>query len=555
MQGGDRFIPTRSAINFEAGNFALTTDSTDAASAGEFDDAAPFRRALAESLLGESSENARGGVGTGALGAGCVGDEDEHEATRVASSTSAATGSVDSHRVLAFRTKAPAPAEGFQSSLKILYSQNRSAAAAVRARGGGSSGARHIPSAPDRILDAPDLVDDYYLNLLDWNSNNQLAVALGPTVYVWNASDGSIEELATTAGDDNYVTSLSWIKEGGGTILAVGTNSAEVQLWDAERKRQVRSMKGHTGRVGSLAWNAHLLSSGSRDSTIIHHDVRVRDHHVATLVGHEQEVCGLQWSPDGTTLASGGNDNLLCLWDAGAGMAGMGGSGAGAGAGGSAGVAGSHATEVAPRLKLAEHRAAVKAVAWCPWQRHTLATGGGTADRCIKFWNGSTGAMMQSVDTGSQVCALLWSPHHREIVSSHGFSDNQICVWKYPSMARVKELTGHTARVLHLAMGPDQSTVCSAGADETLRFWRIFGEAPTTAAERAKRLEAEAMGGGESDDFASFVGGPSGAGAAGGATGLSASGGGSGGSGGSSASGTATGGAPARPMLGTRSIR
>jgi len=43
-------------------------------------------------------------------------------------------------------------------------------------------------------------------------------------------------------------------------------------------------------------------------------------------------------------------------------------------------------------------------------------------------------------------------------------------------MVKVKELTGHTARVLHLANSPDGASVCSAGADETLRFWNVFGD-------------------------------------------------------------------------------
>lgn len=54
--------------------------------------------------------------------------------------------------------------------------------------------------------------------------------------------------------------------------------------------------------------------SGSRSGHIHHHDVRVAEHHVCTLAAHSQEVCGLQWSPDGRYLASGGNDNLLCVW-------------------------------------------------------------------------------------------------------------------------------------------------------------------------------------------------------------------------------------------------
>lgn len=52
-------------------------------------------------------------------------------------------------------------------------------------------------------------------------------------------------------------------------------------------------------------------------------------------------------------------------------------------------------------------------------------------------------------------------------------------------MTKVAELTGHTSRVLHLAMSADGSTVLSAGADETLRLWKCF---PKTAA-KAKDAE------------------------------------------------------------------
>ena len=41
---------------------------------------------------------------------------------------------------------------------------------------------------------------------------------------------------------------------------------------------------------------------------------------------------------------------------------------------------------------------------------------------------------------------------------------------------RVQDLTGHTQRVLHMAQSPDGTTVVSAAADESLRFWRVFGE-------------------------------------------------------------------------------
>ena len=43
----------------------------------------------------------------------------------------------------------------------------------------------------------------------------------------------------------------------------------------------------------------YILSSGSRSGKIHHHDVRISQHLVAKLSGHNQEVCGLAWSPDG----------------------------------------------------------------------------------------------------------------------------------------------------------------------------------------------------------------------------------------------------------------
>jgi len=88
------------------------------------------------------------------------------------------------HRVLAFNNKAPEQEEGYKNGLKALNSHSQN-----KGRVGGSSRrpTRHIPSAPVRILAAPDMVDDYYLNLLSWSSSNVLAVALGQCVYLWDA--------------------------------------------------------------------------------------------------------------------------------------------------------------------------------------------------------------------------------------------------------------------------------------------------------------------------------------------------------------------------------
>ena len=67
----------------------------------------------------------------------------------------------DAAKILAFKSKAPAPPSGMENSARGVYTSN---SAGVKAK----KTFRQIPSAPERILDAPELVDDYYLNLLDW---------------------------------------------------------------------------------------------------------------------------------------------------------------------------------------------------------------------------------------------------------------------------------------------------------------------------------------------------------------------------------------------------
>lgn len=221
---------------------------------------------------------------------------------------------------------------------------------------------------------------------------------------------------------------------------------------------QLRTLRGcHRAEVGSLAWNDHIITTGGMDGKIVNNDVRMRQHIVGYYRGHRQQICGLKWSGSGRLLASGGNDNLLHIWDK------------------RSMTPPSSDPSPHPWIhRFEEHSSAVRALAWCPFQSNLLASGGGLTDRCLKFWNTNTGSMLRSVDTGSQVCALLWNRHDRELLSSHGFENNELLLWKYPSMQKMAELEGDMSRVLHMAQSPDGHTVATAGG-ETLKFWDIFG--------------------------------------------------------------------------------
>lgn len=60
-------------------------------------------------------------------------------------------------------------------------------------------------------------------------------------------------------------------------------------------------------------------------------------------------------------------------------------------------------------------------------------------------------------------------------------------------MQRVATLTGHSYRVLYLAMSPDGSTIVTGAGDETLRFWNIFPSKSEVSLEKSKVLHLDSI--------------------------------------------------------------
>lgn len=303
---------------------------------------------------------------------------------------------------------------------------------------------RKIQKSPVRIMDAPNIHDDFYSNLLDWSAADDLAVALEGKVYLWNASNNRVSLSCDV--DPCAITSVKWSPDG--HSLAVGSSSGNVTLWDRAQGRSLRTMKGHEGYVNSIAWNGHVLSTGGSDGCILHTDMRQSANYFAKVCAHQGHVCGLKWSADDHQLASGSDDCTVRIWNL-----------------------------RSPRsyvLQCVQHKGAVKALSWSPHQGGLLASGGGVSDKRIHIWNTTNDVTVKDVGTGSQVCNLSWSKNVNEIVSTHGYSHYEVAVWKYPAMTRVATLTGHSQRVLYLATSPDGCKIATGSGDCTIRVWDVF---------------------------------------------------------------------------------
>jgi WD40 repeat protein len=221
---------------------------------------------------------------------------------------------------------------------------------------------------------------------------------------------------------------------------------------------------------------------------------------LAKICAHTQQICGLAWSPDDRYLATGGNDNTCLLFEMGEivpiqpldragspvtppdspGQFSLGAfpylalgtatrrlfrrqtamnhflpswvnpppmkpqvttpllSNAGTL------ISGSGRTILVPFNRQKHrllHSAAVKAIAFAPWQSSLLATGGGTNDRAIHFYHTRSGACLATINVFAQVTSLIWSQTRREIAATFGYTQPdhpfRIAVFAWPSCAQV----------------------------------------------------------------------------------------------------------------------
>lgn len=293
-----------------------------------------------------------------------------------------------------------------------------------------------------RHVAVPGLADDYYDNPLACNQESILAIALGTEVWLWDGSDRAAVLLLRAGA---RVCALAWTSQGKSSLL-VGLENGTLELWDPLASARLRSWRAHSKRVCVIEARGGAVYSGGYDSAVRISDLRRSDAAGSALRGHLQQVCGLAMSGCSQYLASGGNDNLLLLWDV---------------------------RRFLAVQRMQGHTGAVRALAFDTIASRRLFSGGGRADTTMRLWDTTSGQCLRCAVTGGQVCALLHRPAGQEgILAALGHGSGGLTVWssQLKPLTRVDDADPHT-RVVHMVRSPDGAVVASGAADQTISLW------------------------------------------------------------------------------------
>ncbi|CCF56717.1 hypothetical protein KAFR_0B04210 [Kazachstania africana CBS 2517] len=325
----------------------------------------------------------------------------------------------------------------------------------------------HIPF---RVLDAPSLRNDFYSNLISWSGKTgNILVGLGSAVYIWSETQGAIPILKIENSND-FITCVSFSPNN--LYFIIGTKFGYLLLFSQINltdnitplcKIKLNSFKGITCtewfHLHDSIENQNFFISGEETGEIslfkiIETSNNTELHCIGKIQAQKQQVCGISINYDNTMVAVGGNDNSCSLWDI-------------------------KSFNNAKLKFLLNHNAAVKAVAFCPWSKSLLATGGGSKDKTIKFWHTKTGTLINKIKTTGQVTSLIWSSRYKQIVATFGFGDIEkpllLILYSYPKLTQLLYVkTPQPLRALSAVLSPDFTSICVATNDETLRFFRLW---------------------------------------------------------------------------------
>jgi WD40 repeat protein/transcriptional regulator with XRE-family HTH domain len=325
-------------------------------------------------------------------------------------------------------------------------------------------------------------------------TNDLLAVGTATgEIWIYNMLTGI--PVLSLSGHTDSVWSVAFSPDE--HILASSSDDRTIRLWSLTTGQCLSLLTEHTHRIRSVAFSpdGRILASGCDDNSVRLWDVQ-KSQYLNMLQGHTDRIWSVAFSPDGSTLASGSNDQTIRLWDTTTGtclsiLEGHSGWIWSVAFNADSTLLASGSEDLTVRLwdvknrqslkTLHAHTAGVRSVAF---NADSTLLASGSEDLTVRLWDVNAGHCLQALQGHMQgVRALAFQPTGNLLVS--GGDDQTIRLWDVATGHSLKTLQGYTRRVWSVAFSPDSQFLVSSCEDRRIRLWNITtGECYKTLIDR-----------------------------------------------------------------------
>lgn len=167
-------------------------------------------------------------------------------------------------------------------------------------------------------LDGPGISGDPFAFPISWSKTNLITVACQNEIFYQNLDTRAVTLLCQIdEASLGQTRVIEWAGDGWENLLASGTTTGNVLIWDVNRNEAARSVWSSSCEpvpVGAFSWHGALLAGGFHNGVIIMFDVREKERGLPAA-GHKGEVLAVKWSPDGNCLASSDEHGSVYIWD------------------------------------------------------------------------------------------------------------------------------------------------------------------------------------------------------------------------------------------------
>lgn len=324
-------------------------------------------------------------------------------------------------------------------------------------------------------------------------------------------SGQNIPDIKFQVGHSDFITSISWSPHG--KYLVTGGADAKIKIWESFSGRVVNTLSKHTGGVTAVSWNpdSRYFASASTDGTVIvwdpekgepvqefflYHKIKAmkwspRDNLIAcgiennvlkilefappkktqafqgaderfTLLGHDNAIGAIDWSPDGKYVVSADNSGKIIIWEAYTGK----------------------------QIRVIDNKnISISTLIWTKDSKSIVSgepmyfkKGSGKTltakllgERIpiyLKVWDASTGELKRKILVKSGVSSLVGSPDGR-FVAVREFLDDTLYIININSGKVTGKMDGNNYIGMGLAWSPEGRWVATGGSPGIVNIWHV----------------------------------------------------------------------------------